>query len=84
MHYLYLIKNEINELYFGCTHDLKRRFKEHNSGKSAYTRGHRWKLIYYEAYLSKEDAFLREKRLKQFGQSMSHLKNRLKFTLSKN
>lgn len=39
------------------TSDLKIRLKEHNSGKSDYTsRGKPWKLIYYEAFLSKKDA----------------------------
>lgn len=52
-------------LYIGNTNDLKRRFKEHNSGKSAYTKKFLpWDLIYYEAHMNKQDASRREKYLK--------------------
>jgi len=84
MYYVYLIKNERGDLYYGSTNDLRRRLSEHNAGKSLSTRGHHWKLMYYEAYLSEEDARDREQRLKHYGQSLSHLKNRLKHSLSEN
>lgn len=83
MHYVYVIINETGELYFGSTNDLPKRFKEHNAGKSYSTKGHAWKLVYYESYFSEADARLREKKLKQFGQSVKHLKNRLKNSLAK-
>lgn len=82
MFYVYMLKNEYGKLYFGCTNDLKRRFVEHNSGKSNFTSGHTWKLIYYEAYLSKKDAFAREKRLKQHGYGIRHLKSRCQESLT--
>jgi putative endonuclease len=66
MYYVYILQS-INDksLYKGCTSDLKRRLKEHNSGKGFYTSQHYpYKLIYYEAYLLKEDAESREKYLK--------------------
>lgn len=84
MHYIYLLKSLDGALYSGCTGDLRRRLEDHNKGKSCHTRGKKWQLIYYEAYLSKYDAYAREKRLKQYGQAMSHLKNRLKNSLGKN
>ncbi len=83
MTYVYLIINEVGDSYLGSTIDLKRRMIEHNSGRSSYTKGHVWKLVYYEAYFSELDARLREKKLKNFGQSMTHLKNRLSSSLSK-
>lgn len=61
MHYVYLIKNESAELYYGCTGNLKKRLFEHNNGKSFSTKNHKWKLIYYESYLNEEDAWNREK-----------------------
>ena len=53
------------DLYIGLTGDLRRRLKEHQKGESfaASFRGP-WKLIYYEAYLEREDAEGREKFLK--------------------
>jgi len=40
-----------------------------------------WKLIYYEAYLSKEDAMERERQLKKFAKAFGQLKRRTKRTL---
>jgi putative endonuclease len=52
-------------LYIGSTDDLKRRLKEHNSGKSAYTKKYMpWDIIYYEAHTIKSDATRREKYFK--------------------
>lgn len=84
MFYVYLIKNECGDLYYGSTNDLRRRMSEHNAGESIATRGHQWKLVYYEAYLGEKDARFREQQLKHYGQSLSHLKNRLKYSLSEN
>lgn len=77
MYYVYVLQNEIKELYFGCTSDLRKRFKEHNSAKSFSTRGYQWRLVYYEAYASKIDAFNREKQIKYHGQAKAHLKRRI-------
>ncbi len=85
MFYIYVIKSLKNgSLYIGFANDLKERISKHNSGKSAYTKKHMpWKLIYYEAYLSKTDALIREKRLKQFAKGYAQLKRRLKNSLDK-
>lgn len=83
MHYVYILKNENDSLYYGCTKDLKKRFFEHNNDKSTYTKGHIWKLIYYEAYLDEDDAWEREKQLKQRGQAIAQLKRRIKKSLNK-
>ncbi len=66
MHYLYILHSlKDNNFYTGTTADLKRRIKEHESGKNFSTAPRRpLKLIYYEAYLLKEDAESREKYLK--------------------
>lgn len=83
MHYVYVLKNEFSELYYGCTNNLKKRFFEHNSGKSFSTKNHQWKLVYYEAYFSEENAIAREKRLKNYGQALAQLKRRIKKSLSR-
>jgi len=65
-YYVYILHSEKDhEFYTGTTHDLRKRVKEHNSGKNISTSYRRpLKLIYYEAYLLKKDAETREKYLK--------------------
>jgi putative endonuclease len=62
-------QSKINrDIYVGFTTDLKNRFNLHNVGKVKSTKFNRpWTLIYYEAYKSKTDATIREKRLKMHG-----------------
>ncbi|MBU2542282.1 GIY-YIG nuclease family protein [Patescibacteria group bacterium] len=79
MYYVYIIKSiKTKGIYIGSTNDLRRRFVEHNSGKSFSTK-HKmpWKLIYYEAFLSEKDARERERQLKNHGQANGHLKKRI-------
>jgi predicted GIY-YIG superfamily endonuclease len=66
MFYVYVIQSESDfGLYIGMSSDLRRRFMEHQSGKSQSTKGRGpWMLIYYEANLEKPDAEGREKFLK--------------------
>jgi putative endonuclease len=71
-----------NQLYIGYTNDLKRRIEEHNSGKSFSTKTRRpFKLIYYEAYSSENDAKHREHNLKLRSRALAQLKRRLEDTL---
>jgi putative endonuclease len=79
MWYVYVIKSvKSNNWYTGFTSDLKKRFKQHNSGQSTYTRPRGpYELIYYEASLSEKDARSRELYLKS-GMGKRYLKNRLK------
>jgi predicted GIY-YIG superfamily endonuclease len=81
MFYVYLLKNEVNNIYYGSTIDLKTRILKHNKGEVFSIKGHTWKLIYYEAFLSEKDARLRESKLKQHGNSLRQLKGRLKNSL---
>lgn len=82
-YYIYVLQSlKSNKWYTGYTSDLRKRFKEHESNKSPYTRGKGpFKLIYYEASLHKEDAIARERYLKS-GMGKRYLKNRLKRSLS--
>lgn len=67
------------DLYTGSTNDLKRRLKEHNAGEVQSTKSRTpFRVIYYEAYLSEDDARNREQQLKLRGQALIHLKNRIK------
>lgn len=66
MFYVYILQSKKDgELYVGCTNDLKKRIKEHNSGLVFSTKNKTpYAIIHYEAFLHKKDAFLREKWLK--------------------
>ena len=66
MYYVYILQSITNgKLYKGSTSDLKERIKNHNSGKVTSTKnGKPWKLIYYEAFLSKTNARREELFLK--------------------
>ena len=79
MYYTYILRSiKNNRLYTGYTGDLRKRFKEHNDGKSAYTKTRGpYELIYYEAYLDEDDARSRELYLKS-GKGKLYLKSRLK------
>ncbi len=82
MHYVYVIKGKQSKrIYIGQTEDLLKRIKQHNKKQSTFTRFDQWRLIYYEAYLSKIDALKRERMLKNFGSSLAHLKKRIKHSL---
>ena len=84
MYYVYVLKSQKrNFIYIGSTPDLDRRLKEHNSKNVESTKGYvPLKLVYYEAYLDKNDALNREKKLKHHGSVIGHLKKRLANSLS--
>jgi len=73
MYYVYLLRKIDGKIYIGYTNDLKRRISEHKKKKP--------ELIYYEAYRNKLDAQLREKKLKQRGNAVRFLKDRIKNSL---
>ena len=83
MYYVYLIKSQKKDIfYIGCTSDLRKRLDEHNKGKSFYTKGKGpWEVRYYEAFFSKDDAFQREKRLKQHKRGLLELRKRIEKSL---
>jgi len=65
-------------LYIGSTENLQRRIAEHKLGSVISTKNRLpLKLIYYEAFLFKEDAAAREEYLKS-GYGRKQLKAQLK------
>ena len=81
MYYVYVLQNEEGGKYIGYTSNLKRRFEEHNQGLNQSTKGHKWNLIYYEAFRSETDARRREVKLKQSSQARRWLYERLSESL---
>lgn len=66
MNYVYILRSKKdNRLYVGRTDNLKRRFQEHITGKAWTTkRMLPVTLIFYEAFINKNDAIKREKYFK--------------------
>ncbi|MFA5651827.1 MAG: GIY-YIG nuclease family protein [Candidatus Paceibacterota bacterium] len=82
MYSIYVIQNDVSyKKYIGVTNDLKRRINEHNHHSGSKYTNHskgKWILIYAEAYRSKHDAYVRERRLKSHGSGKLELLKRLK------
>ena len=83
MFYTYLLQSKKNgQWYTGSTNDLRKRLKEHNDGKSNYTKKNKpYEVIYYEACINEQDARSRELFLKT-GMGKRYLKNRMRRFLS--
>lgn len=66
MQYVYVLQSQQDfDFYIGCTYDLKKRLILHNAKKvSATAKRVPFKLIFYEAFIDKTDAYEREQFLK--------------------
>ena len=69
-YFVYLIVSKLKKnkkiSYVGYTNNLKKRLSLHNTGRGAkFTRGKKWKLVYYEKYDSKSEAMKNEFKLKK-------------------
>ena len=72
MNYTYIVKCADGTLYTGWTNCLKKRMKAHNEGKTGakYTKTKRpVTLVYYEGFLTKEEAMRREYQIKQLARN---------------
>ena len=81
-YFVYLIgsyRNNKLTTYVGYTNNLEKRIKLHNEGKGAkFTKGRKWKIMYYEKYNNKRKAMLREIYLKKNRKLRNLLKNKYK------
>ncbi len=82
MHYVYLLVSTSKEKYIGNTANLEKRLNQHNAGENASTGGQQWTLAYFEAYLSKEDALERERKLKHDGRARRFVYERARRSLA--
>ncbi len=86
MYYVYVLEDQKDQIfYIGFTENLKQRIEEHQEKRGGRTTRLKdsWRLIYYESYLSKDDALGREKFLKG-GSGRRYLYKQLKHYLEKN
>ena len=69
-YFVYLIVSNLKKnkkfSYVGYTNNLEKRISLHNSGKGAkFTRGKKWRLVYYKKYDTKSLAMKYEYALKK-------------------
>ena len=81
-YFVYLIvsnlKNNKKISYVGYTNNLKKRLNLHNSNKGAkFTRGKKWKLVYYKKYDSRSTAMKNEYLLKKNYKLRSQIKTKI-------
>jgi putative endonuclease len=79
MFYVYLLSSieHSEKLYVGYTSDLKRRFKEHNTGSYRHTSKYKpWKITVYLGFADEAAALAFEKYLKT-GSGRAFIKNKL-------
>ncbi|MGH7549007.1 MAG: GIY-YIG nuclease family protein [Gemmatimonadales bacterium] len=83
MHYTYVLVSGVDgKLYVGATSDLRKRPRLHVAGRVRSTAPRRpLKLLYYEACLSVDDAYRRERYLKS-GRGGRYLRTRLASSLA--
>ena len=80
MYYVYLLQSQANpqKIYVGYSPSLDKLLEEHNTAEKGFTsRFQPWKIIYYEAYESRDLATEREAQFKRHGNVMARLKSRL-------
>ena len=65
--------------YVGYTNNLLKRVRLHNESRGAkFTKGRKWKIMYYEKYQKKKDAISREMHLKKNRKLRNLIKNECK------
>jgi putative endonuclease len=65
--FVYILQSEVDKsFYIGYTSNPTKRLRDHNDGRSRYTRKKvPWKLVYLEFFENKSDALKRELFLKK-------------------
>ena len=77
MHYVYVLRDPNSKaIYIGFSSNLRQRIEQHKNHEHPG-----WDLVYYEAYRDESEARMRERKLKQYGAALGHLKARIKRSL---
>jgi len=81
-YFVYVISARIKKkltTYVGYTNNLKKRLYLHNTNKGAkFTKGKKWKLIYFEELKTKSKAMKREYYIKNNKKLRSFIKKKYK------
>ena len=78
LYYVYILQSQSDKsLYIGYTPDLRKRLTKHNKKQVTSTKDKvPYRVIYYEAYLNRQDATGREEFLKS-GAGWRYIKKQL-------
>ena len=64
-YFVYVLRNQKDQLYIGSTDDLDSRVRQHQEGKAGWTHSRGpWDLVNVETFPSRSEAVRREKHLK--------------------
>ncbi len=66
--YFYIIfSNSLNKYYIGHSADLKERLRKHNYNHKGFTgKASDWQIVYSEKFPTKEQAYARERQVKNW------------------
>ncbi len=79
MHYVYVLSDPKSKaIYIGFSSNLRQRIEQHNDHEHPG-----WELSYFEAYRDEHEARMRERKLKQYGTALGHLKSRIRRRLGR-
>lgn len=75
-YYVYVLKSiKVDRHYVGFSTNVNRRLRQHNAGKNKSTKPYRpYELLFFESYVSKEEALNREKFFKT-GKGREYIKS---------
>ena len=70
-HFVYIIHSTIHDKYYkGYSLNPLQRLQFHNLGKSRWTSNFTpWKLVFIQAFESKKEALIRERKLKKYSKN---------------
>ncbi len=68
MYYIYILQSLKDPSYYiGYSSNVESRLKQHNQGKSKFTKGHRpYRVIHTESFQTKKEAKSKEQFIKRF------------------
>ncbi len=78
---VYVLRSANRVFYIGYSANLRKRLADHTLKRVSSTKGADYQLVYYEAYINKMDAVMREKFLKS-GSGHRYLNKQLVHFLS--
>ena len=79
MYYFYILFSPgRNRYYIGYSGNLEERIKKHNTNHKGFTgKTGDWKIVYSEKYLTKSEAYARERQVKKIIHKKSHRYNKI-------
>jgi len=67
-YYFYILRSiELDKFYIGHTSNLQERLKKHKSNHKGFTgKAKDWKIVYFEVFENKKEAYARERQVKNW------------------